>query len=257
MEQFVATASDAGFESIECAADVIAGRSQQDVAALLDRYRLDLVGVCPSAELLDWHWQWDAGTERRFVEEITRAADLGATYFVLPFMRPRGDRVTVAHGLSRAVPIARAAGVGVAVEPIGHFDVLRRAEQLAPLLREQDPDVVSLLLDSFHFFRAGHTVEDLDHYAGLRVAGIQLSNVNDVADRDAVGYRDRMFPLDGRWPVAAFTRHAIRMFPDAPLIVEVIGETAHSTPAADGARRGYRQLVEIVGSLDTKEHSYD
>lgn len=244
LSEFAAAAAQAGFHAVECSATVISG-DVDDALAVLGEHDLRLLGVSPSVELLDWHHGWTTSLHRLLEQELVRAAALGADYFVLPFMRPHGDRASVERGLKHAVPLARAAGVRLAVEPIGHFDILRRAEALAPVLRGQDPAVVSLLLDSFHFFRAGHVVDDLALYAGLTVAGIQLSNVNDRADHEAVGYRDRTFPLDGRWPVRDFAEAAAQQFPTAPLIVEVIGDVSAATPTEEAAARAYAQLTCI------------
>lgn len=243
--EFAAAAASAGFDAVECSAALLPTRAE-DALAIFRGLGIDVVGVCPSDELLDWHHFWDASTQVRLAHELDRAASLGAAYFVLPFMRPNGDRRSVEYGLEQAVPLARARGLKLAVEPIGHFDVLRRAEELAPVLRTQDASVVSLLLDSFHFFRAGHGVDDLELYDDLPVAGIQLSNINHRADHDAVGYRDRAFPLDGRWPVLDFATAAMKRFPSAPLIAEVIGDVASATPTDLGAARAHAHLTRIV-----------
>lgn len=249
LAEFADAAASAGFRHVECSAGVL-DRPASQTREVLEYAGLDVIAVSPSDAVLDWHWRWDAQLESVFTEELDRARALGADYYVLPFMRDSGDADSVRSGLKRGVPLARDRGMTLAVEPIGHFDVVRRAEQLAPLLREQDREVVSLLLDSFHFFRAGHDLDDLELYAGLRVAGIQLSNLNHRPRDEALGYRDRTFPLDGPWPVRSFARRASTLFPDAPLIVEVIGDVARATPTRTAAQMAYTQLVDITGDHD-------
>lgn len=241
LQQFAAAAAGAGFAWVECSAAVLSDDTA-DTLAVLAEHHLTVIGVSPSEGLLDWHHAWNPELHERMERELRRAADLGSDYFVLPFMRPLGDRASVERALGQAVPLARDLGMRLAVEPIGHYDVLRRAEALAPLLRQQDGSVVSLLLDSFHFFRAGHVVDDLTLYAGIPVAGIQLSNINDRTDNEAFGYRDRTFPLDGRWPVREFAIAASRLFPSAPLIVEVIGQVAAATSTDEAAARAHAHL---------------
>lgn len=243
--EFAVAAADYGFDGVECSAGILP-EDPSRATDILARHELALVGVCPSEAVVDWHWAWDDLVETEFRAELVRARQIGAGYFVMPFMRGRGDAATVRRGLGRAVPIARDVGMVLAVEPIGHFDVVRRAEELAPLLREHDPEIVGVLLDSFHFFRAGHDLEALNLYADLHVAGIQLSNINGVPVAESFGYRDRTFPLDGPWDVRGFARRAHALFPDAPLIVEVIGDLAQSTPTNVGAERASAQLADIV-----------
>ncbi|MDR5700908.1 sugar phosphate isomerase/epimerase family protein [Agromyces aerolatus] len=254
LEEFAGAAASAGFRAVECAAEILDGPVEH-VAETFRRHGLEVLGVCPSVELLDWHWRWDAAIERRLDEELRRARALEADYFVLPFMRPRGDAESVRRGLAGAAPLARAAGMRLAVEPIGHFEVLNRAQDLVPVLRDQDPEVVALLLDAFHFFRAGQELDALHAYSGLPVAAIQLSNVNARAQHEALGYRDRVFPLDGRWPVREFTSLASSLFPGAPLVVEIIGDVARATPTGEAAERAHRQLAELTRTLDPLERS--
>lgn len=250
IDELLTGAGAAGLPLVELAADVIT-RPVDEIAELTRASGTTVLGVCPSAELLDWHWRWDDEIANQLESELARAAELGAEYFVMPFMRPSGTRESVRFGLDRAVPRARAFGLALAVEPIGHFDVLRTARELAPVLEAQDPDTVGLLLDSFHFFRAGQNVDDVSAYDGVPILALQLSNLNDVALHDALGYRDRRFPLDGRMPVIELCARVLAPRPHVPLIVEVIGDVARSTPTADGIHRARTQLDEIQNTLTT------
>lgn len=73
-------------------------------------------------------------------------------------------------------PLVKDAGIRLALESIGHHDVLRRAEQLTPEFAGLDEDVIGILLDSFHFFSAGQVLDDLDHPAGVDVLAVPISS---------------------------------------------------------------------------------
>jgi sugar phosphate isomerase/epimerase len=250
IDEFLTGAGAAGLPLVELAADVIT-RPVDEIAELARASGTTVLGVCPSAELLDWHWRWDDAIANQLESELARAAELGAEYFVMPFMRPHGTQESVRFGLDRAVPRARAFDMALAVEPIGHFDVLRTARELAPVLDAQDADVVGLLLDSFHFFRAGQHVEDVGAYDDVPILALQLSNLNDVPLGEALGYRDRRFPLDGRMPVTELCARVLADRPRVPLIVEVIGDVAQRTRTPDGLHRARTQLDEIQNALTT------
>ena len=251
LDEFLAAAAAAGLPLVELAADII-DSPLDEVRELVHASGATVLGVCPSAEVLDWHWKWDADTPRALEAELVRARELGAAYFVMPFMRPNGTEESVRFGLDQAVPIARSLGIGLAVEPIGHFEVLRTARELAPVLETYDPDAVGLLLDSFHFFRAGQTLEDLAAYDDVPILALQISNVNDVPLEQTLGYRDRRFPLDGRMPVTELCSRVLAERPNVPLIVEVIGDVAQSTPTLEGLDCARLQLDTILtASLST------
>ena len=238
-------AAQYGLGSVELTTEAL-GEDTDRLTAALRAHRVRLLGVSPSAALHGWHAQWDDELEAAMRTEIYRAAEAGAGYFVMPFMRPAGDSDSVTAGLRRAVPIARDAGVQLAVEPIGHHDVLRRTDQLAPVLTALNDGVIGMLLDSFHFFRAGQSLHDLQHLDGVDVLAVQISNANHRPMNQLLGYRDRTFPLDGPFDVTGLCRETERRWPAAPVVVEVIGELAAATPFAEGLRTAAMQLREIT-----------
>lgn len=252
IEEFLAAVGVEGIRFVELAADIIT-RPVGEILELLAASGTSVLGVCPSTELVDWHWRWEDTTTRLLEVELTRAAELGADYFVMPFMRPQGTAESIRAGLELAVPVARELNIALAVEPIGHFDVLRTGRELAPVLETQDPAVVGLLLDSFHFFRAGQSVDEVSAYDGVPILALQLSNINDSPLDEALGYRDRRFPLDGRMPVLALCERVLTDRPGLPLVVEVIGDVAAHTATADGVRCAREQLDDIHNALKTQK----
>ncbi|SEE23077.1 sugar phosphate isomerase/epimerase family protein [Ruania alba] len=240
-----------GLGCVELTGEVLA-QDPDGVPATLREQGVRLLGVSPTKALHGWHVQWDEQVGAGMRSEMQAAATAGAEFFVMPFMRPGGDADTVTAGLRRAVPIAREAGLRLAVEPIGHHEVLRRAEQLAPVLARLDQDVIGVLLDSFHFFRSGQSLEDLRHLDGVDVLAFQVSNANDRPVPELLGYRDRTFPLDGPFDVAGLCGQVARRWPNAPIVVEVIGEVAAATPTATGLQRAATQL-RMLTELITRE----
>jgi sugar phosphate isomerase/epimerase len=234
-----------GLGGVELTAEVLGADTDRIVAALRE-HGVQLLGVSPTTALHGWHAQWDDELEAAMEAEIHRAAGAGARYFVMPFMRPAGDSDTVTAGLRRAMPIAKDAGLRLAVEPIGHHDVLRRTDQLAPVLTALNDGVIGMLLDSFHFFRAGQSLQDLQHLDGVDVLAVQVSNANHRPMNQLLGYRDRTFPLDGPFDVTGLCRETARRWPAAPVVVEVIGDLAAATPFPEGLRTAATQLREIT-----------
>ncbi len=251
-EAFLRGAQASGVAGVELTGELIAS-APAAVASLLDETRLRLFGVTPTPALHHWHWRWTTRTEERLHAEIRLAAELGADYFVMPFMDPRGDARSVAHGLARALPLTTGTDIRLAVEPIGHHPVLPRAEQLAPTLRRFDDDRIGLLLDSFHWFRAGHDPDDLHLYEDVPILALQISNANERPTPELLGYRDRTFPLDGRFDVADLCAHVVELDHGTPIIVEVIGDIAATTAPRLAFRTAQTQLASIEAHIDGLE----
>lgn len=227
LADFLAGARHAGFSAVELSGDLMS-RSPDEALDQVHASGLDVVGLCPTEALYDWHWHWDDQVEADLHVQLERARSLRAPYFVLPFMRDRGDEVTVTRHLRFAEALAVEVGVGLAVEPIGHYDVLRRARQIVDVVSRCDPDVVGVLLDSFHFFRAGNVLDDLVLFDDVPVWALQISNANDLPIDELLGYRDRTFPLDGPFATERLVEWWLEQHPRRPLIVEVIGDTVAS-----------------------------
>lgn len=247
LPSFLASAKLAGFEAVELSGNLIS-RAGDDALAVTRDFGLDVVGLSPTTTLFDWHWSWDATTERVLATELTRAQALGVSYFVLPFMRDRGDENTVSRHLEFAEHIAADTGVKLAVEAIGHHTVLRRTRDLVKVVAERDPSIVGVLLDSFHFFRAGNTLDDLKYYRDVSVLALQLSNANTVPVEELLGYRDRTFPLDGPFAVEAMTGWWINEYPGLPLIVEVIGDLVKSIPTEESLTRASDHMRRLLAA---------
>jgi sugar phosphate isomerase/epimerase len=251
---FIELAASTGFGVVELAGAII----EHELTAVresVDRTGVDVLGVSPTPELLDWHIEFTDGTADRLDQELGWAAALGAAYFVLPFMRETSDRAAISSGLDLAARIAEPHGIRLAVEPIGHFDVLRRAHEIAELLGRFDAQRVGLLLDSFHFFRARNELADLSAFAELEILAVQVSNANDRPLDELLGYRDRTFPLDGPFPVAELCAAVLADRPSTPLIVEVIGDLVADMDAPASAARAKEHLDRLTAQPTIQESS--
>lgn len=252
----VELAARSGFQEVELAGNLLEA-DLQGVIRATRRAGVKVIGTCPTTALHHWHWGWDDAVAHQLDTELGWASELGADYFVMPFMQQGGGSKTVTSALERALSVASTRPIQLAVEPIGHHDVLRRADQLAPVLRAFDTTRVGLLLDAFHFFRAGNTLADLTLYDGIEILGLQLSNANSLPTDELIGYRDRTFPLDGRFPVVELTQAVIAARPQVPIIVEVIGTVVAGLHGGAAAKRAEEQIETILQKLILQENLHD
>lgn len=238
----------AGFNAVELTGEELDRYLETpDLAAeLLADRSLHLLGVCPAPDLTVWHHAWSRDLARTMRQRLTVYRALGARYLVLPFMTPAGNYESSLRGLGAAAEIAQEVGIGLAVESIGHVPKLRRLEETRALIQAVPAPPVGLALDSFHFFRAGHTSADLDLLDGITVWVTQLSNAVDKPLVELVGYRDRTFPLDGIFDIADFCSGVTRWAPGSPLAAEVMGDVPWALDPDSAAGRAHTQLAALT-----------
>lgn len=240
-------ASSAGFRAVELTGGELDGflDTPLQAAAHLTRAQVELIGVCPAPDLMRWHHAWDTSMARLLRARLPYYRDLGAAYLVLPFMSAAGDRSSALRGLAAAAEIAGECGIGLAVESIGHVPNHERLEDVRALIDEVASPVVGVCLDSFHFYRAGQSLDDLAALEGTRVWVNQLSNASRSPLCELVGYRDRSFPLDGPLDLVSYCREVERWAPNVPHTAEVLGDLPWALTPAEGSRRAFIQLSEL------------
>ncbi len=252
---FVALAQTSGFGSIEIAGALLEDVRVDRALSVMQDASIRLLGVSPTDAILNWHGDLDPGLDAELCRQMHRAAELGASYFVLPFMREPRTRQTVSQALGRAAEIADGIGIDVALESIGHINAYRRAEELVELINLVGSERVGVLLDTFHFFRAGHSLSDLVHLQDVHIHALQISNSNGLPLDRLLGYRDRTFPLDGPFPVLSMIEAVLTSRPDTPVVVEIIGDEANSRAPHENAWLARSHFSRIAERLHEKEQS--
>lgn len=150
-------------------------------------------------------------------EEICRiAAEINCPYVVVvPGRRPantsREDVINESvTTLNEVAAIAEAHGVGLAFEFLGQPDCSVQTLALADdIVRKTGRENIGLVIDSFHFYAGGSTIESID---ALDAARLFIFHINDAEDlpREQLEDRHRLLPGLGILPlteiVAAFRR---------------------------------------------------
>ena len=109
------------------------------------------------------------------------------------------------------------------------------------------PDVVSVMVDTWHHARSGGTVGDLRELPPGAIGGLQVS------DREAVpaeaGYRimeDRLLPGRGELPLRAAVSAALANNPQIAIGVEVFSRELRAMAFDDAAGAAFRALRQVV-----------
>jgi len=178
------------------------GQSAADVLALVSAGRLPL--ACVGVE---FGWMYAEGAERRrllqvFDEQCGRAAAAGCRTVMSPVDKGRGDLRRAAESVREVGELAAKHGVRLAVE----FN--SQAEQLNTLARMREVMVTAghprcgLLLDTYHLWRSGATLRDVDDLRRDELVYVQFSDVPASVEPGKV--TDRLPPGRGVVPFKEF-----------------------------------------------------
>ena len=187
---------------------------------------------------------------------IDEAAALGAATLVLvPGGLPPGDRdlaaarTRVVEAIERLAPYAVAAGVRLALEPMHPIytadrGVISTLAQALDIAERFDPDVVGVVVDTFHLWWEPGVEQQIARAAG-RIASYQISDWITPLPPDALLARGMMG--DGHIDFAGFTRAVSAAGYRGDIEVEIFNADIWAAPPkrvlATIVER-YRELVE-------------
>jgi sugar phosphate isomerase/epimerase len=225
LEELLAAAAAAGFDSVGLDEMTVAGRDPGEVAALLDVHGL----ACTDVAVL------------RVSEQAESLAALATA---------TGAGVCIAatesiDELRAGVGILAAAGVRAALEfvPYGGVRTLSAGIEACAAVGW---DRCGLLVDSWHFFRGG---EDWELLRSLAPEQIALVHLNDApAPIGALVHESRfrrMPPGEGTFPLAGFLDTLEEIGYDGVVSLEVLSASLRARPPAEGALELYDAVRAI------------
>jgi 4-hydroxyphenylpyruvate dioxygenase len=217
---------------------------------LMHKHRLDVIGLCPpSHAAVQWHDRLDEGVLHSLRDTIDVAARLGARYVAMPVMGAGGTLRKTAQHLRRLAEIAADRDIVLALEPVGHVGKCSRLDEALDVLDMTDMDVaVGLLLDAFHFFRAGQQLVDLETLAADRIVAVHLCDGMDLPHETLLGYRHRDYPGTGIWDVRGFCQCLQKIGYRGHFVTEILNETYWQQDAAEVCRQAHRTSRYVLGA---------
>jgi sugar phosphate isomerase/epimerase len=222
LEEVLAGAAAAGFDSVGLDHMTVAGRDVDEVAALLDVHGL----ACT-----------DVGVLRNRGQAESLAALATATRADVCIAAPESI-----DDLRESVAILADAGVRTALEfvPYGGVRTLSEGIEICAAVG------CGLLLDSWHFFRGG---EEWDVLRSLAPEQIALVHLNDapppIGDLVEESRFRRMPPGEGIFPLADFLAVLEEIGYEGVVSLEVLSESLRSRPPAEGARELHDAMHSI------------
>jgi sugar phosphate isomerase/epimerase len=118
----------------------------------------------------------------------------------------------------------------------------------AEIVRRAGRSNGGLLIDSWHLFRSGSTLEELARIPGACVLGVQLNDAPERAEADLSDETQhrRLLPGQGSFDLVGLVRTLDRIGSRAPLGVEVFSDALAAQPIDAIARRSADATREIL-----------
>ena len=188
-------------------------------------------------------------------EELCRIADeIGCPYIVvvpspLPEGKTRDDVIDESSRVLKELSgIAERHGVGLAFEFLGQPDCSVPTLELADeIVRRVKRENVGLVIDSFHFYAGGSTVESID---ALDPARLFIFHINDAEDlpREQLEDRHRLLPGLGILPLAEIVAALRRIGYDRVASVEIFRPEYWERDPTELAREAKAAVEKAIGS---------
>ena len=199
------------------------------LSELLDRNELAIDGVIPGSDVLQrWSGELDAGLIDSLAATMRTCATLGVRYLVLPTIADEGSLERVALNLREIGALAREHGIRLGLEPIGQTRLVNGVKDALVVLETAGlDDAAGIILDAFHFFRAGQDLSDLATLQSDRIVAVQINDAIEMPLESMFGNRHRDFPGEGIFDVTGFCEAVGREVDERLRLVEGLDQPLH------------------------------
>lgn len=252
----IEAASSAGFDYLEIWApklrEFLKSGTSADLKAIFHKHSLAPYSI-NSIERITFRDERGHKDLLSECEEICRlASEIDCPYVVVvPGLLPHGvtredciaESSRILEELSR---IASRFGIGLAFEFLGQPDCSVQTLALADeIVRATDRENVGLVIDSFHFYAGGSTIESID---ALNAGRLFIFHINDAEDRprEQLEDRHRLLPGLGILPLKEIIAALRRIKYDRVVSVEIFRPEYWELDPVELARDARAATLEVL-----------
>ena len=249
----IEVAAKAGYEGIELWHDKIDEHIAQGGTIEEVRHALDDHGLAVPTTIYVRDWFDTQGDEHaQALEEckrcMTHAVVLGAPHIIAAPPAGRADYDLGARNYRELLEIGVSLGVKPAMEFLGFVDQFTTIDDALEIIEKSGHPAASTILDPFHVFRGGGTIESI---AKLKSSQIAISHFNDAPgepSREQQHDSDRVMPGEGHLDLRRYLDLLIQVQYDRYLSLELFREDLWVQDPYDVARIGLEKMREVVES---------
>jgi len=243
-------AGAAGFEGVGLWADTLEAHGNALAAAAEVASALSDHGVRAEEMCYVAGWMWAEGEELRQALDVIReraelAAAVGCPIIIACASGGTCSVRAAAEDFARICDIGAEVGVSFALEYIGMLEQVKDLKSGLEIVSRAEHPNGKLLIDTFHTFRGGSSVQEFDLPTGDQVG---LVHINDAPPGDVLTMEDsdRVMPGDGAFPLReALGKLAARGFGGA-LSVEVFSRDWWNSPMDKTAAKALESLKSVM-----------
>jgi len=247
----IEVAAKAGYEGIELWHDHI-DAYLKDGGQLADiRKAVDDRGLAVPTTIYLGDWFDTTGDDHtKAIDECKRRLDqsavLGAPHAIAGPPMGTADYDLGAEHYRELLEIGTERGVKPSMEFLGFVEQLNTIEDALEVMQKSGRDDATTILDPFHIFRGGGSVESI---AKLTASQIAVSHFNDVPSdppREVQHDKDRVMPGDGHFDLKRYVKLLGQVGYEGFLSLELFRENLWALDPMEVALVGMQQMREIV-----------
>lgn len=154
------------------------------------------------------------------------------------------DPARAAADLAELAERAKTRGLRVGYEALAWGRFVRDYQQAWDIVRRADHAHLGLVLDSFHLFCRGNSLDTIAEIPPQRIFLVQLADAPAIAmDPMQLSRHFRCFPGQGDYPVVEFMRRVNAIGYSGPLSHEIFSDEFRSAPPKQIALDGFRSMI--------------
>lgn len=258
LEEKLVAIAEAGFQAVEVFEEDLAefqGRPQE-LRALVESLGLRIIALQPLRDYEAMPEPLRIRSRERALRWLDLVADLGADLtYVCSNTSPLAvdDTYQAAEDLYILAEMAAQRGLKVGYEALAWGRHMRDWHKAWQLVQRVNHPHLGLILDSFHFFARGASVESLKELSGEKIFLVQLSDApNLLMDPLALSHHYRAMPGQGDWPIEDFMKLVLSKGYRGAVSLEIFNDWFRSAPpeqVAQDAMRSLKYLFDRLGLL--------
>ena len=142
--------------------------------------------------------------------------------------------------------MASARGLRIGFEPLSWSAWINDYDKASALVDAVAEESLGLVLDTFHLFSGGGSLDVLDRINVDKLCFVQLNNVHAISPPFIeIARHHRTFPTEGIWPVADVVRHLERRGYDGYFSLEVFNDAYREVDPFDLAVQAWESLQTL------------
>lgn len=179
---------------------------------------------------------------------MAQAAELGAAYIIAGPPGGKADYDLGAAHYRELLEIGEQIGVKPAMEFLGFVEQLNTIEDALEVMTKAGRSDATTVLDPFHIFRGGGSVESITKLTAGQVAVSHFNDVVDKPPREQQHDKDRVMPGDGIFDLKRYVELLTQIGYDGFLSLELFREDLWQQDPREVARVGLEKMKSVVES---------